>query len=161
MNASIGRAVGAPSSILKPPRNVRACNPGNIRERAGDRTQWVGERAADDDPAFEEFETPVFGFRALVVTLRNYRRLYGLKTIRGLIARWAPPSENDTEAYIAFVARAFQLDANVEIDLDNRSNLICLAFAIARKEGGYRPDGSDWWRLEDAAAGVDLALARA
>jgi len=159
MTASIGRAVAPGGNV--PPRAFRNHNPGNIRESAGDRTQWVGERANDDDPAFEEFDTPVFGFRALAVTLRNYKRLYGLATIRGLITRWAPPNENDTAKYIAFVSRAMQLDADAEIDLDSRANLICLCFAISRKEAGYRPDGADWFRLEDAAAGVDLALGKA
>ena len=33
-------------------------------------------------------------------TLETYREKYGLKTVREIITRWAPPSENDTADYL-------------------------------------------------------------
>jgi hypothetical protein len=147
-----------PAARAVAPRAVRNCNPGNIREAAGGGIEWVGERTTDDDPAFEEFETPVLGFRALARTLLTYSRKHGLRTVAGIITRWAPPSENDTAAYIAFVSRLMQADPGQVLDMENRGTLIVLCSAIARKESGYRPGGADWFALEDIAAGVDLAL---
>jgi hypothetical protein len=51
------------------PRGIRLNNPGNIKEAPGDKTQWQGERATDDDPVFEEFVSPEAGIRALARTL--------------------------------------------------------------------------------------------
>ena len=150
--------VNVPAARAALPRGVRNNNPGNIREAAGGGTAWVGERTTDDDPSFEEFETPTMGFRALARTLLTYRRRHGLRTIAGIVARWAPPNENDTPAYIAFVSRLMQAEPDLEIDVENRPTLIVLCSAIARKECGYRPGGADWFALEDIAAGVDLAL---
>lgn len=147
-----------PAARAALPRGVRNCNPGNIREAAGGGTQWVGERTTDDDPAFEEFETPTMGFRALARTLLTYSRQYGLRTVASIVARWAPPKENDTAAYVAFVSRLMQAQPDQELNVENRATLIVLCSAIARKECGYRPGGADWFAIEDIAAGVDLAL---
>jgi hypothetical protein len=98
-------------------RGLRNNNPGNIREGKGDSTLWVGERATDDDPLFEEFTTMPYGIRAATQLFRNYQRLYGLHTIAQLISRWAPPSENDTTAYISSVVDRVGLDPNAPIDL--------------------------------------------
>jgi len=142
----------------KIPRAVRNNNPGNIREAAGDKTQWVGERATDDDSEFEEYETAAHGFRAIARTLLTYKRAYGLTTVAGIISRYAPPKENDTPKYIAFVSRLLQCEPDQTIDVENRATMIVLCSAIARKESGYRPGGADWFALEDIAAGVDMAL---
>jgi len=143
------------------PRAVRNNNPGNIRELPGGGIHWEGERTTDDDPAFEEFETPAMGFRALARTLLTYKRRHGLDQISTIIARWAPPNENDTQKYIAFVAKQMAADPGQVLDMEHRANLIVFCCAIARKEAGHRKNGSDWWNLEDIAAGVDLALASA
>lgn len=149
-----------PAARAAIPRGVRNHNPGNIREAAGGGTEWVGERTTDDDPAFEEFVSPAMGFRALARTLLTYGRKHGLRTVAGIVARWAPPNENDTAAYIEFVSRLMQAEPDQALDMENRGTLIVLCSAIARKECGYQPGGGDWFRLEDIAAGVDLALAR-
>ena len=49
-------------------RGERNNNPGNIRQTDAD---WIGERATDSDPAFEEFTTPEDGIRALARLLLN------------------------------------------------------------------------------------------
>src|SRR3569832_207317 len=81
-------------------RGLRNNNPGNIRKTA---TDWRGE-VVGSDSAFETFATPEAGIRALAVLLRNYQRKYGLRTVRAIITRYAPPSENNTESYVSAVA---------------------------------------------------------
>src|SRR3569623_2606085 len=81
-------------------RGLRNNNPGNIRKTA---TDWRGE-VVGSDSAFETFATPEAGIRALAVLLRNYQRKYGLRAVRAIITRYAPPSENYTESYVSAVA---------------------------------------------------------
>lgn len=124
-----------PWSILT--RGERNHNPGNIRESKGDRTQWDGERATDDDPAFEEFETPYHGIRALARILLNYERRRGLKSIREMIQRWAPSSENDTDAYVRSVVQRVGRPADAPLDLAGHpATLVSLAAAIIIHENG-------------------------
>jgi len=81
------------------PRGIRNNNPLNIEYSVGN--NWVGQTGSDG--RFAIFDRPVNGIRAGFVLLRNYCNLYALCTIRGVISRWAPSSENDTAAYIAKV----------------------------------------------------------
>lgn len=83
-------------------RGLRNNNPGNIRH---DGTCWQGERVPSTDRAFKQFTSMAYGYRAMFKLLTNYARLHGCQTIRKIISRWAPPSENDTAAYIATVSR--------------------------------------------------------
>ena len=85
-------------------RGIRNNNPLNIRRTAKD--QWKGLRGQQTDTAFCQFETMEWGWRAAFRLLtRTYYRKYGLRTIRDIVSRWAPSSENDTRAYIQNVSR--------------------------------------------------------
>lgn len=139
------------------PRGVRNNNPGNIREPKGDKTVWVGERTTDDDPEFEEFNSPEEGFRAFGKVLRNYQRIYGLNTIRQHITRWAPPNENDTVAYTLYVCTWVGVGADEIIDLTNDDFLVKMLQAMTRMEQGRSPTGEDWWPISVIRAGVKLA----
>lgn len=77
-------------------RGLRNNNPGNIRK---DGTHWKGEVEPSRDAAFKQFESMAWGYRAMFKCLNTYSRKYGLDTIRKMISRWAPPSENDTDPY--------------------------------------------------------------
>ena len=135
---------------LLAPRGIRNNNPGNIRKG----NDWQGERASQDDAAFEQFTAPEYGIRALGKTLLNYQTRYGLKTLRGIITRWAPTSENDTEAYIAQVAKAVGKPAGVDIDLRaDRAAFEALVKAIIKHENGQQPYADSVIR-----AGIDMAL---
>lgn len=117
-------------------RGERNNNPGNIREGYSDKTAWKGERATDDDPEFEEFETPEDGIRALGKVLLYYQRKYGIRTIRGIINRWAPSNENDTENYIQSVCLMVGVDSREAIDLTDRRMLREIVVAIIHHENG-------------------------
>lgn len=118
------------------PRGIRNNNPGNIREGELDRTQWLGERDTDDDAAFEEFRSAEDGIRAMAVIIKNWRRLYGIFTLADIITRWAPPSENDTQAYIASVARRSGL---VPFQIITDAELPRLIEAMILHENGVQP----------------------
>ena len=83
-----------------PPRGIRNNNPGNLR-RTDD--PWQGLAETQTDTEFFVFQSPIYGIRALARTLIKYQDKHRLCTIRQLIGRWAPNTENDTVAYIKAV----------------------------------------------------------
>ncbi|HCT26877.1 MAG TPA: structural protein P5 [Stenotrophomonas sp.] len=141
-------------STTNAPRGVRNNNPGNI-----DRTSviWQGEDRSADARAREGrfcvFLTPQAGFRALAKTLLTYQRKHGLRTVKEIIGRWAPPVENDTGAYVRQVADAVGVSPSEVIRLDNPVTLGRLATAIAKHE-----NGGLYWPADVIAAGVAEAL---
>lgn len=91
--------IGVYKMAKKPNRNVRNNNPLNIRESA----DWEGEKSINSDKAFEEFKTPEYGFRAAYIILLKYLER-GDNTIQKIVSKWAPSSENHTDAYINYIA---------------------------------------------------------
>lgn len=128
--SSMARRVSASvSTSTSGSRGIRNNNPGNIRKSAD---KWQGLSPEQTDAAFFQFVAPQWGVRALGKVLLNYRRKYGLATVRDIINRWAPPVENDTSAYVNFVARRLGVAPDAIIDVDAR--LPELAAAIIRHE---------------------------
>ncbi|SMH60428.1 structural protein [Azospirillum agricola] len=138
------------------PRGIRNNNPGNLRH--GD--DWQGLSDRQPDPAFCTFDDPVFGLRALMRVLLNYRRKHKLRTISQAIARWAPPNENDTPAYIATVARRCGVNPDNAVDWSEPGMLGAMARAIVAHENGRSPANrpADWYELAIYSAAVRLAL---
>jgi hypothetical protein len=102
---------------------------------------------------FAVFVSPKWGFRALATVLLNYSHLHGLNTVRGIISRWAPSSENNTAAYVEDVARDLGVGADATLEMHNPIVLEKLAKAISTHECG------GWHFAEaDLEAGVALAL---
>lgn len=118
------------------PRGIRNHNPGNIR-RSSDPWQGLAERQGDME--FFTFKSPVYGIRALARTLITYQDKHGLRTIRQIIGRWAPPVENNTNAYVRAVSEATDLDADQILDLHNFDYLFPLTKAIIKHENGQQP----------------------
>ena len=56
-------------------RGLRNCNPGNIRQSKG---RYKGEVRPSRDPAFKQFESLAWGYRAIFVLLDTYRTRHGL-----------------------------------------------------------------------------------
>ena len=80
---------------------------------------------------FVEFESKPYAIRAWLVLMRTYRRR-GYTTIRQIVTRFAPPTENNTERYIDFVCRQMQYNAGYELKAD--STYILLGIAMAAME---------------------------
>src|SRR5262249_41530074 len=118
------------------PRGIRNRNPGNIRKS---RDRWKGLARVQSDPAFFVFETPLWGIRAMAVILRNYQRRNDLKSLAQIIARWAPPGENDTGGYVAAVSKAIGIEPRTHVDLSDGATSRALIAAIIRHENGLQP----------------------
>lgn len=114
-------------------RGLRNGNPGNIRHSV---SRFRGEVRPSTDPAFKQFEEPAWGYRAIFVILRTYVRRHGLRTMREVIHRWAPPSENHTEAYVRGVTARSGLAPDAVIDPEDRGMMLALAAAISEIENG-------------------------
>lgn len=117
------------------PRGIRNNNPGNIRKGP---TAWQGE-VAGDDPDFCTFSAPEWGVRAIARILLTYQAADGCRTLRQIVGRWAPPSENDTDAYLAAVAGACATDPDQPIDLHGPEKMAPVVAAIIRHENGEQP----------------------
>ena len=118
-------------------RGLSNCNPGNIRQS---KVRYKGEVQPSRDPAFKQFESLAWGYRAVFVLLHTYRVRHGLRTVRGMISRWAPPVENHTEAYIRAVAADTGIDPDEPLDTLDPATMIPLAAAISRVENGTAAD---------------------
>ena len=141
-------------------RGLRNNNPLNIR-RSADR--WEGARKEQTDKSFVQFETMAYGYRAAwkvldtyCLTMRRERKAYNVKNI---IARWAPPTENDTKAYVRMVVGLSCLGGNENIprplrgrDLEKTARLIA---AMTCVECGIRYGEVDWGAIWQ---GYDLAF---
>lgn len=83
-------------------RGQRNNNPLNIRRVVG--SHWKGEVVCPiEDKSFCQFATLEFGIRAAFCILDTYRKKYAAVCIEDIIRRWAPKTENNTEAYIRAV----------------------------------------------------------
>lgn len=116
-------------------RGIRNNNPGNIRK--GQKWQGLADNQTDND--FLVFSRPEYGIRALCRTLRTYQRKYGLRDVRSIINRFAPPVENDTESYIKDVCMKLDVKPDTPIDLDEKGIMVNMLKAIIRHENREQP----------------------
>ena len=112
-------------------------NPGNIRRA---KVRYRGEVRPSRDPEFKQFESLAWGYRAIFVLLDTSRRRYGIDTLRGMLSRWAPPSENHTEAYIRAVAGDTGIDPDEPLDTRDAATMVPVAASISRVENGAKAD---------------------
>lgn len=117
------------------PRGIRNANPGKLRHGR----PWQGRRATQTDPDFVQFTSPEYGIRAMAKVLQRYQDVYGLNTISAWIARWAQPSENNTETYIRAVAQAVDVAPEVQVDFHDATTAIAVVKAIIQHENGIQP----------------------
>lgn len=115
------------------PRGIRNNNPGNIR-LSGDK--WKGLSPSQTDGAFFQFAEMKWGYRALLRTLQNYRRIHGLQTVADFISRWAPHTENNTSGYILRVCKELGAPTTFVPDVDDKGTMCALAAAISLVENG-------------------------
>lgn len=128
-------------------RGLRNCNPGNIRQS---RSRFQGEVRPSRDSAFKQFESMAYGYRAMFVLLDTYRTRYGLSTIREMISRWAPPTENFTEGYIRFVAERTGISADAQVDSRSERDMVPIVAAMSEIENGAKAvmaDLHEGWAL--------------
>lgn len=128
-------------------RGYRNFNPGNIRQSD---VAYTGEVEPSKDPAFKQFRTMPYGYRAMFVLLHTYSVKYHLKTLRQMIERYAPPVENDTTEYVNFVSNRTKVADISTVDTMNERQMIPIVAAMARVENGSDPD------MDEIRQGWDL-----
>lgn len=133
-----------------PPLGIRNNNPGNIEW--GSPWQGLATRIPNDKDTrrFAKFTKPVYGIRAIAVTLITYFDKHGIRTVAGAINRWAPPTENVTSSYVKEVARAVGVPAEQEIDFHDYRFLRPMVEAIIRHENGVGPlkTANTWYKSD-------------
>lgn len=126
-------------------------NPGNIRYLG---VLWDGlDSPPQDAHGFARFMTMEDGVRALCRVLVAYQDKHDLHTVRDIITRWAPPSENDTEAYIADVSAHLGVRPDDRIDVHDPDVMNKLASAISHHET------ATWLDAAVVSEGASRALA--
>ncbi len=128
------------------PRGIRNNNPGNIKYNG---INWMGLSVPPSDGVFCVFTDAKYGIRALGKLLRNYNRHYGIRTINSIITRFAPSTENQTDAYIKSVARSTGYDPHTQLNLEDTKVLVNLCQAIIKHENGKQP-----YSLEEIEAAI-------
>lgn len=129
----------APGQDKSLPRGLRNNNPGNIRY--GKFAQDQGA-VGKDSGGFAIFQSAEDGLRALGQLLRSYARR-GLNTVRGVINRWAPPTENDTGAYVGAVAKRLGVGEDQALNMSDPKVIAGLTAEITRHENGRNPFAPD------------------
>ncbi|MCC8421477.1 lytic transglycosylase catalytic [Photorhabdus thracensis] len=142
-NPIIADIPGMPGAPMPPPspeydeRGLRNNNPGNLN--------FAGQRGAtreNGEGRFASFETAFDGLRALSRQLTLYAKR-GLITVRDIITKYAPPEENDTEGYIAFLAKWLGVDPNARLNLRDPQMLTAMMNGIIHRENGRNPYSSE------------------
>ena len=130
-------------------RGLRNCNPGNIRLGS---FRYKGEKMESTDSAFRQFESMAWGYRAMFVLLHTYAKKHGCTTLRKMINRYAPPTENFTEGYIRCVANATHLSPDEAISTTDAGVMTAVVAAMSEVENGVAAI------LEDVEEGWSLYL---
>ena len=116
-------------------RGERNNNPLNIRKVKGQR--WLGEVDNPEEREFCTFSDMSFGVRAARLILKRYFER-GDNTLRKIIGRWAPASENDTQGYIRFVSQRTGIDPDMPMVWNDTESVNRVLSAMARMESGVR-----------------------
>ncbi|MGI3041032.1 hypothetical protein ACRTDM_04690 [Shewanella algae] len=120
-----------PGDNMIQPKGIRNNNPLNIE--AGQ--PWNG--ATGNDGRFAIFETAWYGIRAAGRLLKTYRDRYGLNTVREIVNRWAPPSDNNpTDNYVSFVAKGAGVSAGQPLGAADYPRVVA---AMIKFENGFNP----------------------
>lgn len=113
-----------------PNRAQRNNNPGNLRFAR------QLEATGADERGFAVFPTPWAGWRALIAQIKvDQRRCL---TVRQFIHKYAPPPENDTDAYVRFVCNELNCSS---LELLSELSAYALAGVIAAYEGYFAKEG--------------------
>jgi hypothetical protein len=105
-------------------------NPGNIKKTNGSLSLFKFRLAdTQDNSKYLVFRSPEDGIGAMTDLLQIYQKQHSLLNITDMITRYAPPSENDTKAYIDFVIKQTGLSPTINFILGQNS-LVRLATAM-------------------------------
>lgn len=124
---------GAPASAAggRMTRGMRNNNPGNLN--------YAGQEGATKESGpggrFAVFQSMEHGVVALAKQLQLYASR-GNDTVRGIISKYAPESENNTAAYIASMTKRMGVGPDQKLDLNNINVLREVIAGISTVENG-------------------------
>jgi hypothetical protein len=107
------------AAVTNPPAPLRNNNPGAL---------MPGGKLAQ----YPDMQT---GIAAMDQNLASYGK-QGVNTLSAVISKWAPPNENDTQAYIKDVSQRLGIPANQKVDLSNPAQRLAISSAIMLHENG-------------------------
>ena len=139
------------------PEGIRMNNPCNLKHT---HDKWHGSARLQDNKNFVRFLTPQAGLRAAMKTLLTYEDHYRITTINSIIMRFAPPAENNTQAYIDDVSIRMGWPPSAYLDLHDEDTLIRMTQSIVMHENGHSPNGMPLYWYEEAVyhAAAEQAL---
>ena len=112
----------------------------NIRFNANN--NWKGQTGSYK--GFCKFENTDYSIRAGVKILRSYNKR-GIKTIQDIINEFAPPSENNTEKYIASVCKWTGYTPQMELSSPVIASMVISA--MIRQETGLQLSASHVYEI--------------
>lgn len=127
-------------------RAERNNNPGNLEFRG-----QTGAVPEDGSGRFAKFGSASEGVSALVKQLQRYGSR-GIDSLDKIISKYAPPNENDTQAYIDVLSQKLGVAPGEKLDLNDPSTLSGLVKGISRHESG-----SDFLSNQDVLSGINMA----
>lgn len=146
--AGLGQAPKVSDKVLNT-SGYKGCNPLNVRASSD---KWRGSIGQSDN-GYVIFSTPMDGIRAAATVIKNYGTKYGINTVRDIVSRYAPASENPTDDYIANVCKGTGYQPDEKLDTKNPEVLKKLVTAMMRQEIGDVP-----YSEETINEGVQRAL---
>ena len=123
------------------PLGIRNNNPLNLVHVP--RNKWQGLADPPNEGRFCRFVSPVWGIRAAALNLIAYQDRHGLRTIKALVEKWAPISENDTASYVRSVAQRSGFAATTPLDFHSHNHLRPVIEAMIHFENGVQPYGNE------------------
>lgn len=121
------------------PRGIRNNNPGNLN--------FMHQKGAvlepGSDARFAKFPSSKEGLKALAIQLVRYYNVYNINTIKDIVSKWAPSSDNNnTTIYAKNVARYVNTEPTTQIKLTDLDILTKIMEAIILMENGQNPYGN-------------------
>lgn len=105
-------------------------NPVNIRYSQSN--SWKGQ--IGKGRGFVEFDSYESGYRAAYILLKNYIGKHKRNTLSKIAYRFAPPSENDTEGYIADISKHSEVDPHKVLTTDDSEDIARIIAAMTFRE---------------------------
>lgn len=112
----------------------------------------MGLVAVSTDKSFCQFISMRWGLRAAVIILKKYMTKYECDTIRKIIIRWAPPSENNTITYVDTVCQRTGYKPNEKFKFTDKTRLCSIILAMSFVE-----NGGQYITINDVLDGYELA----
>lgn len=127
---------------MVPTRGERNNNPSNLNFMPD--APWRGQvgielvpKGMSFRPRFGRYDTDHNGIRAAAKQLLAYQQRDGLRSIRQMINRWAPPADhNATDAYVGAVCNYCNVGPDDDYAISALSKLESIVFAVIRQENG-------------------------